>query len=221
MAVTTFNTLSLEDALAEAEDRDGRRGVPVRRELDIGAFGISAGRAEREGIDLIREHDELGPGSDEHEELYFISSGHAEFTVDGETIDAPAGTLVFVRDPGAKRSAVAKQDGTTVVSVGGRRGHAYRMTPGEAMRPFFEPYNEKDYEGAAAAAREMLEDYPGNALGFYNLACVQSLSGRTDEAFEHLTTAVETAPRLKQNARDDEDFAAIRDDPRFAKLISD
>ena len=221
MAVTTFTTLSLEDALAKAEDRDGRRGVRVRRELDVGAFGINAARAANAGIDLIREHDELSPGSDEHEELYFIVSGRADFTVDGETIDAPAGTFVFVRDPGAKRSAVAKEDGTTVVMVGGPRGHAYRVTPGEALGPFLERYNDKDYEGAAAAAREMLENYPGNGLGFYNLACVESLAGRADQALEHLATAVEAAPRLKENAQADDDFAAIRDDERFQQLIAD
>ena len=34
-----------------------------------------------------------------------MMTGHALFTVDGEEIDAPAGTIVFVRDPALLRPA--------------------------------------------------------------------------------------------------------------------
>jgi hypothetical protein len=53
------------------------------------------------------------------QELYFVHRGRATFTVDGETIDAPAGTYVFVPDPASHRHAVAAEGGTTVVSFGG------------------------------------------------------------------------------------------------------
>ena len=33
-----------------------------------------------------------------------MMTGHAIFTVDGEEIDAPAGTIVFVRDPALLRA---------------------------------------------------------------------------------------------------------------------
>ena len=46
-------------------------------------------------------------------------AGHAEFTVAGETIDAPAGTLVFIPDVAAERGAVARADETTVLVIGG------------------------------------------------------------------------------------------------------
>lgn len=46
-------------------------------------------------------------------------SGHAIFTVDGDELDAPAGTLVFVR-PALIRSARATADGTAMLVVGGR-----------------------------------------------------------------------------------------------------
>jgi tetratricopeptide (TPR) repeat protein len=221
VSVTTFTALSLDDAFAAEEERDGRIFARVRAELGVDSFGLNATRGLTAGTQIVGEHDELGPGSDRHEELYFVASGHAEFTVDGETVDAPAGTFVFVRDPGAKRGAVAKEDGTTLVMAGGRPGQAWRITPSEAMREFFPLYNAKDYEGALAVAQEVLEDYPGNALAIYNIACMESLLGKADAALEHLAEALEGAPRLKENAKADDDFAPIRDDARFHKLIAD
>jgi tetratricopeptide (TPR) repeat protein len=220
MSVTTVTALNLEESFAAAERRNGRVSVPVRRELDVNSFGAFATRAESAQGELVPEHDETGPGADRHEELYFIASGHATFTVGGETIDAPAGTFVFVRDPEARRAAVADEAGTTLLAFGGRPGHAWRVTPGEALREFFPLHEAKDFEGAAAVARDVLEDYPGNGLALYNLACCESLLGRSDEALEHLAAALEAAPRLAENARTDEDFDAIRGEDRFAKLVS-
>jgi hypothetical protein len=55
-------------------------------------------------------------------------SDHAAFTVDGEDIDAPAGTLVFVRDPALIRSARATADGTTILAIGGRPGAPFEVS---------------------------------------------------------------------------------------------
>ena len=61
---------------------------PVRRTLDIGAFGINAYVAPNAGDDVVEEHTESSLG---HEELYVVLSGRATFTLDDETLDAPAG----------------------------------------------------------------------------------------------------------------------------------
>jgi tetratricopeptide (TPR) repeat protein len=221
MAVATFASLSLDEAFAEAEPNDDARvRVPIRRELDVNSFGINAFRAGRADTPLVREHDETGPGADRHEELYFVASGSATFTVAGEEIDAPQGTFVFVRDPEAKRAAVAKEAGTTLIAVGGRPGQPWRMSVGEALTEFFPLHSAKDYEGAAAVAREVLEAYPGNGLALYNLACCESLLGQTDKALKHLAQALETAPSLIENAKTDEDFAPIRNEARFAELVA-
>ena len=45
-------------------------------------------------------------------------AGRATFTVGGEHLDAPAGTLVFLPEPATRRGAVADEDGTTVLAVG-------------------------------------------------------------------------------------------------------
>jgi tetratricopeptide (TPR) repeat protein len=222
MAITTHTGLSIEDRLRErreeqTEPRD-RTYVQLWRELDVGAFGVHAVQADA-GKELLPERTADGYAADGHEELYVVLAGSATFTVDGETGEEPRGAAVFVRDPGAKRSIVAQEDGTIVLVVGGRRGEAWRPTPGEAMYDFFPPYREKDYEGALRVAEQVLEAYPGSGLAFYNIACAESLLGRTEDAFSHLKAALKAAPDLVENARTDDDFAAIRHDPRFEKLV--
>jgi tetratricopeptide (TPR) repeat protein len=225
MATTTdtYRVLALGDSFqppqAGADSDPGRAYVPLRRELDIGSFGTYAIRAE-EGKDLVHDRTASGPGSDGHEELYIVLEGHARFTVDGQDVDAPAGTAIFIRDIGAKRSAVAVDGETTVLLVGGRRGEAWRLTPGETMYEFWPLYEARDYEGALAVVEQTLAEYPGNALAHFNIACMSSLLGRTDAALEHLRAAIDAYPEYVKNAREDEDFAPLRDDPRFQALVA-
>ena len=166
------------------------------------------------------EHDKLGPGTVPHEEVYVVLEGHAVFTVAGDEVDAPRGTTVFVRDPAAKRSALAKEAGTTVLAVAGRRGEAWQPTPGELMQGFWPLYQEKDYEGALGALEDVFETYPENALALFNSACMESLLGRSDEALGHLEAALGRWPDLREQARTDEDLAPLRDDPRFQQLVA-
>jgi hypothetical protein len=222
MATTTptaFSVLSIPETSLDEEGE--RQHVRLRNELDIGAFGIGAVRAREAGAAVVPEHDETGPGSDRHEVVYVVLNGHAAFAVAGEEIDAPPGTAVFVRDPGAKRAAVAKEAGTTVLAVRGRRGEAWRPTPGELLRDFWPAYQEKDYATALAVAEAALEPYPGNGLALYNVACMAALLGRPDDALDHLGPALEAAPNLRENAKTDEDFASLRGDPRFEELLAD
>ena len=72
---------------------------PLRRTLDVSAFGTNAYVAGP-GEDVVEEHSEERLG---HEEVYVVVSGRATFTLDGETHDAPAGTLVHLADPSVRR----------------------------------------------------------------------------------------------------------------------
>ena len=220
----TFTVLSIDERLkarrAEQEEPQDRTYVQIRRELDIGSFAANAVRADA-GKELVAERTATGYAADRHEELFLVLDGAATFTVDGGEIDAPRGSAIFVRDVEAKRAAVANEDGTTLLLVGGRRGEAWRPTPGEAMQEFFPLYEAKDYEGALRVSEQVLDEYEGNGLAHFNIACMQSLLGRKDEALEHLAAALEAAPQLVENARTDEDLAPIRDDPRFAELVSE
>lgn len=222
-ATDTYAVLSIDDALRarreEQEEPRDRTYVQLRRQLDIGAFGVNAVQANA-GKELMGERTATGYARDGHEELFVVTGGSATFTVEGEEIEAPQGTAIFVRDVEAKRAAVANEDGTTLLVVGGRRGQPWRPTPAEAMQEFFPHYEAKDYEAALSIAEQVLEEYPGNGLAFYNIACMESLLGRKEDALAHLGSALEAAPPLVENARTDEDLAPLRDDSRFQKLVA-
>ena len=159
---TAYDFISLPDRVAGAEEDNGF--VRLREEMDVFAFGVGATFQRKAGEELIRAHDEVGPGADEHEELYVVVQGSAKFTVGEETFDAPQGSTVFVRDPALSRSAVATEDDTIVLAVGGRRGEAYRLSPVMSAKGFFRAYQAGDYAGALAATNRGLEAYPGNAF---------------------------------------------------------
>jgi hypothetical protein len=235
MATTTassYAVITLGEAAEEAAERgfglggppapeDGRRGrVALRRELEIGSFGVNAYYQAEQGAPVIGEHDELGPGASGHEELYVVVKGACTFTVDGEEVGAPSGTAVFVRNPAAKRGARATEDGTIVLAVGGTPGEAYKPGPGESMSGFFGLYREKDYDGALAILRKALDAHPGNALILYNIACMESCLGHADAVWEPLNDALAAWSAYKELAAKDEDLEPLRSDPRFEALVA-
>ena len=77
------------------------------------------------------EHDHADPTDEQHQELYFVHTGHAQFRVDGEDIDAPAGTFVSALDVKTIRSAVALSDNTVVLVIGAEPGAPFEVTPAE------------------------------------------------------------------------------------------
>ena len=212
-----FDVSSL-DAIEAGPEHDGRVPLNIRRHFGIEGFGVRANRAVGDGH-VIGEHDEVGLGSSGQEELYLVVSGAATFNVDGERVDAPAGTLVFVRNPAAKRSAIAKEEGTTVLAIGGTPGEPYRLSVGEAMNAMWDPYRAGDYETALEKLQPVLAERP-EALVYFNVACMEARLGRTDDAISHLEQAIEDDHRIKENIRRDEDLNSLREDPRFEALTT-
>jgi hypothetical protein len=53
----------------------------------------------------------------------------------------------------------------------------------------------------------------------YNLACCESLAGRTGDALDHLGRAIDRSEQSRSYAKDDSDFDPIRDEPGFKELI--
>ena len=88
------------------------------------------------------------------------------------------------------------------------------------MADFFDFYTRGDYEGGIAFLEDCLRRDPGYPGVLYNLACCESLAGRADHAVDHLRAALEAEPALRESARDDDDFAPLRDDPRFRELVA-
>ena len=166
-----------EYAVARLEDidelSDGREPWrPVRHHFGITSFGINAWTGREAGDRIINEHDEDG----EDEELYFVHSGRARFELDGERVEAPAGTFVFAR-PGVKRTAFAEEPGTTILVAGARPGKVYKPTGWELWAPVGVLYQEGRYDEAADRARDLVEAHPQYPELLYNLACCESLPG--------------------------------------------
>jgi hypothetical protein len=133
----TYKIATLDDIQSPVPpDPDSFDWKPIRHHMGISAFGVNAGVARNVGDWVVEEHTERQGGAAGHEELYYVASGHARFVIEGEGIDAPAGTLVFVRDPDALRSAKALEAGTTVLYIGAEPGAAFEVSPWE--RKYFD-----------------------------------------------------------------------------------
>jgi tetratricopeptide (TPR) repeat protein len=216
--------MSAESRAAHISDLETRSGpealrwAQVRATFGIGAFGVNAWTADRPDQTVIGEHDETGPRAGNHEELYFVVSGRALFTINGDDVDAPTGTFVFVRDPAAKRKAVAKEADTTVLAVGGPRGKAFEPVQWERGAHALRHWATKDWGAAMAELSELHGEHPDDAGILYNLACAESLAGRRDDALEHLRGAIEEDASFAELAANDADFDPIRDHPEFSAL---
>lgn len=183
---------------------------PVRRTLDVGAFGVNAYTAPNAGDEVVEEHTEESLG---HEELYVVLQGRATFTLDDETLDAPTGTVVFVRDPKVKRHARAAEPDTAVLAVGGPRGGAYEPSPWEDYFAAERHRTTGDYDTYAAELADALDRRPDHPATLYNLACAEALAGRPDDALSHLQRALELRPEWTEMAGKDDDLASLRELP--------
>ena len=201
------------------EINDGRCPYrPVRFHFGVTSFGINAFTGREVGDRLINEHDE-SQENDLQEEIYLVQQGRARFELDGERLDAPAGTFVFAR-PNVKRTAFAEEPGTTIVAIGGTPGKAYEAHGGELWMPLHHLYEAGEYAEAADRGRALIEAHPEYAGPLYNLACCESLAGRKDDALEHLRLAIDRSEPFRSMAAEDSDFDPIREDAAFKELVS-
>lgn len=213
--LTQLDELEPAPRIAVGRPDDGRKRFDIRRRLGITAFGVAAFSAPS-GVAVIGEHDETLLGEAGQEELYFVVSGAATFEIDGEVLEAPTGALVQVQ-PAARRKAIAKEDGTTILVVGGTSGKAYEPGPEEAAEALA-AYNSEDYETALAKQLVAVEKQPDNVVAHFNAGCFAARAGHVDEAIEHLQRAVGINDRIKELIATDEDLDSIREDQRFAEL---
>jgi tetratricopeptide (TPR) repeat protein len=189
---------------------------PVAFELGVTSFGANAWTAREAGDRIINEHDESEPDSDE--ELYLVLRGRATFQLDDEQVDAPAGTFVFAR-PGVKRTAVAAEPETTLLALGGVPGKPYEPSAWPIWGPLNPLYQAGRYDEVIERGRELLDANPHYAELFYNIACCESLAGRTEDAIRDLRRAIELSDRSRAYAKQDSDFDPIRNEPAFQELI--
>ena len=154
-----------------------------------------------------------------NEELYLVLQGRAAFELDGERVDAPAGTFVVAR-PGVKRTAFAEEPETTILAVGGTPGEEYEPHGWEFWAPMAQLYESGDYAEAADRGTRS-----GRGASRVRRPPLQPRllreprrpDRRRDRAPPSLDRAVGAVPRATR--KDDSDFDAIRDEPAFKELI--
>jgi tetratricopeptide (TPR) repeat protein len=210
-----------EYAVAHLDDidefADGRCHYrPIRHHLGILAFGVNAWTGHAAGDPVIDERDKDDPTRDE--ELFLVLRGHALFELDGDRVDAPAGTLVRAR-PRMRRTAIAREPGTTIVAVEGTPGKGYEARGWELWAPIAPLYDAGKYAEVADRLRILVESSPQYPMLFFNLACCESLSGRTAPALDSLRRAIEMSEEFRETAKVDSDLDPIRGEAEFQQLI--
>jgi tetratricopeptide (TPR) repeat protein len=200
------------DELDRIEMPDGFVWRPIRRHFDIRGFGVNAYSALEVGGQIVEEHTENQLG---HEEIYLVLRGRARFTVDGNEHELAAGQLVFVRDPELRRGAVALDEDTVVLALGGKPGEAHVVSAWEAMFAAVPYSREGNWDEAIRIHVEALVENPEHPALLFNLACMEARGGRHLDALLHIQRAVELDPKWAGYAATDSDFDAIRNEPGF------
>jgi hypothetical protein len=191
------------------------RWWPVRRRFGIASFGVNVFGADAGETIVIAHREGAGDRSRAHgghEELYVVLSGRATFVVDGEELDAPVGTFIYVSDPAAERSATAREPGTTVLAVGGKPGTAFTASPWEFASAAVPHHRNGDFATALEVIEEGLRTHTGNAGLLYDVACLSALAGDLEGARRHLDDAVAVDPELAARAADDPDLRSLQPD---------
>jgi tetratricopeptide (TPR) repeat protein len=79
--------------------------------------------------------------------------------------------------------------------------------------------NGGDYEDARQHLDAVLADRPEADYAYYGLAVLDSITGRSQDCLTNLARAMELNPRNRLQARSDNDFQNMVDDPRFTELL--
>jgi tetratricopeptide (TPR) repeat protein len=75
------------------------------------------------------------------------------------------------------------------------------------------------YEEAREQFNNILAGYPSADYAFYGLAVLDAITGQAQDCLANLTRAIEMNPRNRLQARVDNDFQSMVDDPRFTELL--
>jgi mannose-6-phosphate isomerase-like protein (cupin superfamily) len=211
--MSSYNVVRVDELESIPVGERGLQWRPIRLRLGIRAFGTNAYTADV-GSEVVEEHTE---GTYGHEEMYVVVRGRATFTLDGDEIDAPAGTIVHLPNPGVRRTAVAQEPNTLVLAVGGKPGEAFQPSAWElGFRA-----SQMEPSEAVRYVEEHMDEYPEAAATHYNLACFKALAGDRDGAVTSLERAAELdADEVRRWGANDSDLDSLRDDPRVAAVLT-
>jgi quercetin dioxygenase-like cupin family protein len=205
-------------SLDDLDEFPSMRGAPVlmplRRRLDVRAFGINCWTAPV-GAPAIERHSE--PDGDE--EVYIVVRGRVRFTIGDDTFEAGPASVVCV-PPDTTREGVAIEPETLIVAVGAKPGEAFEPKSWEDHHIAFAQAYARGEQDARELLAEEFDRHPDAWQPAYNAACFEALTGNADAAFEHLARAFALGPaRVRKLAADGEDFATLRSDPRWPELL--
>lgn len=93
------------------------------------------------------------------------------------------------------------------------------LTPEEHYDYAVSQLNTGYYEDAREHFNHILADHPDSDYVLYGLALLDSITGRSQECLRNLARAIELNPKNRLQARADNDFQGMVDDPRFTELL--
>jgi tetratricopeptide (TPR) repeat protein len=93
------------------------------------------------------------------------------------------------------------------------------LTPEEHYDYAISQLNTGYYEEAREQFTCILATYPGADYAFYGLALLDAMTGRAQDCLRNLAQAIELNPKSRLQARVDNDFQSMADDPRFTELL--
>ena len=93
------------------------------------------------------------------------------------------------------------------------------LTPEEQFDYAISQLNAGYFEEATDQLHKLLARQPDADYAFYGLAVLDSITGRAEDCLEHLGRAIAMNPRNRLQARSDNDFQSMVDDPRFTELL--
>lgn len=111
----------------------------------------------------------------------------------------------------------------TESGYGARRHQWFALPAGIASDEVWAPlqplYEAGEYAEVADRGRALVAEHPEHPTLLYNLACCESLAGRSGDAVEHLRAAIDLREEFRPMAAEDSDFDPIRDHPAFSDLV--
>jgi len=93
------------------------------------------------------------------------------------------------------------------------------LTPEEHYDYAISQLNTGYYDEAREQFEGILSGHPEADYAFYGLALLDAMTGRTLDCIGNLSRAIDLNPRNRLQARADNDFQSMVDDPRFTELL--
>jgi tetratricopeptide (TPR) repeat protein len=93
------------------------------------------------------------------------------------------------------------------------------LTPEEHYDYAVSQLNTGYFEEAREQFESIVGSHPEADYAFYGLALLDSITGRTQDCLGNLARAIELNPKNRLQARADNDFQSMVDDPRFTELL--